>query len=96
MTNQSVSDTVYNVSSGANTSASYRIALVGNAPPGVTIQLIITKTYKTPSVLDCQLFEQDHELLLANVVNPVFLPPGSNLNDPATFDRVDRQRDGAI
>jgi streptogramin lyase len=86
VTNQSVSDTVYNVSSGANTSASYRIALVGNAPPGVTTQLIITKTYKTPSVLDCQLFEQDHELLLTNVVNPVFLPPGSNLNDPATFD----------
>ncbi|HEY7113583.1 MAG TPA: hypothetical protein VIA45_11685, partial [Thermoanaerobaculia bacterium] len=86
VTNQSVSDTVYEVSSDANTSASYRIALVGNAPPGVKIQLIITKTYKTPAVLDCQLFEQDHEILLTNVVNPVFLPPGSNLHDPAIFD----------
>ncbi len=86
VTNQSVSDTVYQVSDGGNTSGSYRIALVGTVPSNVTTQLIITKTYKTPAVLDCQLFEQDHELLLANIVNPVFLPPNANLSDPSIFD----------
>jgi hypothetical protein len=86
VTNQSVSDAVYEVTNEGNTAASYRVALVGNAPAGVTTQLIITKTYKTPAVLDCQLFEQGQELLLANILNPVFSPPGSNLTDPSIFD----------
>jgi hypothetical protein len=82
ITNASPTDAVYTVTSNANTSASYRIKLVGSVDPGVITQLIVTKTYKTLASQNCDLFEQSQELLVTNVLNPTITPPGSNLTDP--------------
>ncbi len=82
VTNVNPSDAVYTVTNTGNTTASYQVKLVGTAPPpGVVTQLIITKTYKTLAGQDCQLFEQAHELLVSNVLNPVFTAPGAVSND---------------
>ena len=86
ITNASPSDAVYTVTSTANTSASYRIKLVGSIDPGVITQLIVTKSYKTLASQDCELFEQSQELLVANVLNPTITPAGSNLTDPEFLD----------
>ena len=86
VTNVNPSDAVYTVTNTGNTAAAYRVSLVGTAPAGVTTQLIITKTYKTPAAQNCQVFEQDVELLQANILNPVFTPPGGNLTDPSILD----------
>ncbi len=86
MTNVNPSDAVYTLTNTGNTAAAYQVKLVGNVPAGVTTQLIITKTYKTPAGQNCQLFEQDHELLQANILNPVFTPASANLNDPTILD----------
>ncbi len=87
VTNGSISDASYTVTNTGNTSASFRVSLVGTAPaPDVHLQLIITKTYKTLASQNCELFEQSHELLLSNIVNPVFTAPNANLNDPNILD----------
>ncbi|MEO8432974.1 MAG: kelch repeat-containing protein [Acidobacteriota bacterium] len=87
VTNVNPSDAVYTVTNTGNTTASYQVKLVGTAPPaGVVTQLIITKSYKTLAGQNCQLFEQNHETLVVNVLNPVFTPPGAVLNDPSVLD----------
>lgn len=81
VTNQSLSDATYTVTNNGNTSTSYRVKLVGNAPAGTALQLIVTRVYQTPVSVNCQLTLQQQDVTLANINNPVFQDP-TNLNDP--------------
>jgi hypothetical protein len=81
ISNQSISDATYTVTNTGNTSASYRVKLVGNAPSNVHLQLIVSKASQTPISVNCQLLQEQQNVVLANVDNPVF-EEASNLTDP--------------
>jgi hypothetical protein len=83
VTNAPVSDATYTVTNTGNTAASYRVQLAGTAP-AAPLQLIITKPYANPASLNCVLFEQQHNLPVANVINPQFSStPNPNITDPS-------------
>ena len=77
VSNAPVSDATYTVTNTGNTAATYRVELVGTAPAGTPLQLIITKPYANPASQNCVLFEQQHNVPIANVVNPEVVIPGS-------------------
>ena len=81
--NQSVTDATYQVSNEGNTTTSYAVKLFQKAPlpAGVNLQLILTKQYLLPVAEGCNLLQQIQNIVVANVPNPVFTPPGS-LGDP--------------
>ncbi len=87
VSNAPVSDATYTVTNTGNTASTYRIQLVGTAPTDTPLQLIITKPYTNPASLNCVLFEQQHNIPVANVVNPEFLspnsPPAPGITDPS-------------
>ncbi len=89
LSNQPVSDGTYTVSNTGNTSASYRVKLVGNAPTSnARLQLIVNKTYQTPIGLNCQLMTENQNTLQTNISNPVVEPttnfdPNPNLTNGA-------------
>jgi hypothetical protein len=87
VTNAPVSDATYTVTNTGNTASTYHVQLAGTAPTGTPLQLIITKPYANPASLNCVLFEQQHNLPVASVVNPTFvdpnLPPNPAITDPS-------------
>ena len=87
VSNAPVSDATYTVTNTGNTASTYRIQLVGTAPSGTPLQLIITKPYANPASLNCVLFEQQHNIPVANVLNPEVISPGSapgsGITDPS-------------
>ncbi len=98
ISNTPVSDATYTVTNTGNTSTSYHIKLVktGNLPGNAQFQLVINKAYATPVGVNCQLFVEDANSLLTNIVNPSFESP-ANFSDPnisnpnisnATFELV--------
>ena len=87
VTNAPVSDATYTVTNTGNTASTYHVQLAGTAPTGTPLQLIITKPYANPASLNCVLFEQQHNLPVASIVNPMFvdpnLPPNPAITDPS-------------
>ncbi|HEX7615083.1 MAG TPA: putative Ig domain-containing protein [Thermoanaerobaculia bacterium] len=87
VTNAPVSDATYTVTNTGNTASTYHVQLAGTAPTGTPLQLIITKPYANPASLNCVLFEQQHNLPVASIVNPTFvdpnLPPNPAITDPS-------------
>jgi virginiamycin B lyase len=87
VTNAPVSDATYTVTNTGNTAATYHLQLAGTAPAGTPLQIIITKPYATPASLNCVLFEQQHNVPIANVVNLAFVnpnqPPNPAITDPS-------------
>jgi hypothetical protein len=81
ISNQPVSDVTYVATNTGNTTASYHVKLVGTAPGGVQLQLLLNKTYGTPLGLGCALREETHETLLAAINEPLVESP-TGLNDP--------------
>jgi hypothetical protein len=77
----SISDATYKVTNVGNTSASYHVKLVGNAPANAHLQLIISKAYQNPISINCQLLQEQRNVVLANINDPVF-EDTSNLTDP--------------
>ena len=69
-----------------NTTASYTVNLLLNnpVPAGFSTQLLIHKTFTTPAADGCELKEQPHTILLANIPNPQFVtdPANPNLQNP--------------
>ena len=69
-----------------NTTASYTVNLLLNnpVPAGFSTQLLIHKTFTTPAADGCELKEQPHTILLANIPNPQFVtdPTNPNLQNP--------------
>lgn len=90
ITSAPLSDATYTVTNTGNTTHSYRIAIVGSAPPLTPLQLILTKTYVTPLGMGCQLVPEPHDVLLANIddVSDAVIAPGTvfdpNIPDPRT------------
>lgn len=75
--NASISDATWSVKNDGNTVTSYSVKLLQNTatPAGFKTQLILFKT-NTPSVArDCNLGFQRQNIVIANVVNPVFTSP---------------------
>ena len=75
--NASLSDATWNIKNDGNTFTSYSVKLLKNmdTPAGFKTQLILYKT-NTPSVArDCNLGFQRQNVVVANVINPVFTSP---------------------
>lgn len=72
----SLTDTTWTVTNNGNTTTSYSINLLLNGlspdPNLIALQLILHKTYKTPVAVNCTLATHTHNVLLANITNPVF------------------------
>jgi hypothetical protein len=86
ISNASISDATYTVTNAGNTSASYRVKLVGNYPnSGANLQLIISKVYQTPISINCQLEQEQANEVVANIINPAF-GDASDLTDPDIQD----------
>ena len=81
--NQTVTDASYQVTNAGNTTTSYAVKLFQKTPlpAGVNLQLILTKQYLLPVAQGCNLLQQIQNIVVANIPNPVFTPPGS-LGDP--------------
>jgi hypothetical protein len=88
ISNASVSDATYTVTNDGNTSASYRVKLVGNAPANAHLQLIISKAYQNPISVNCQLLQQQRNEVVASITDPVF-ESASDLTDPNITDSRD-------
>ena len=80
------SDTNWVVTNEGNTTASYTVNLLLNTPvpAGFSTQLLLHKTFTTPAADGCELKEQPHTILLANIPNPQFVtdPTNPNLQNP--------------
>jgi hypothetical protein len=78
ISNQSLTDTTWTMTNDGNTTTAYSIKLLladPNAVPDpskVVLQLILRKVYTTPAAVGCDLVLHAHNVLLANIVNPVF------------------------
>ncbi len=89
--NGAISDITWKVSNTGNTTASFNVNLFlaqQTLPAGLKTQLVLLKTYRTPATVanGCQLGFQTRNILLANIRNPILVPPGggtANANDPA-------------
>ncbi len=82
VSNAPLADATFTVTNLGNTTHSYHVKLVGEAPsPNVALQLIIQKLYVTPLGLNCELQVEPHNALLANIVNPIVGDP-DGLFDP--------------
>ena len=76
LTNAAINDTTWVLTNDGNTTASYTINLVTNAPLPVDFasQLLIHKTHTSPTAMNCVLAEQPYTLLVANIPDPEFVP----------------------
>ncbi len=89
--NGAIADITWKVTNDGNTTASFNVNLFlaqQQLPAGVKTQLVLLKTYRTPVTVrnGCQLAFQTRNILLANIRNPILVPPGggtANANDPA-------------
>ncbi len=76
LTNAGINDTTWVLTNDGNTTASYTINLVTNAPlpTGFASQLLVHKTTTTPTAQNCLLAEQPYAILVANIPDPEFVP----------------------
>ncbi len=84
--NGSIADSTWTVTNNGNTTAAYSVKLLLNRtlPPNYfKFQLILHRTYTTPVARGCDLGEEKHEVVIANIRNPQFSDP-SNLGNPDT------------
>jgi hypothetical protein len=83
--NSSLTDVTWNVTNTGNTTAGFNVNLFLSqaAPAGVKLQLVLHKSYTTPAAVSCDLKLRSHTVLVTNILNPVFITPGSGgLPDP--------------
>ena len=85
ISNQSLTDTTWTITNDGNTTSAYSVKLLLNGvqptADQVALQLILRKVYTTPVAVNCTLALHAHNVLLANIVNPVFTAP-SEVNNP--------------
>jgi len=67
ISNTPVSDATYAVVNSGNTAHSYRVALYGNNPNNVPLQVIVTKNSTTPTSASCVLLNQPQSVVVSNV-----------------------------
>jgi hypothetical protein len=90
LSNAGFSDSSWEITNDGNTTAAYTVNLVlnGTVPDGFATQLLIHKTLFTPAALNCQLAEQPHTILLANIPDPEFVPPADVANPRIQNPRI--------
>ena len=90
LTNAGFSDTSWEITNDGNTTAAYTVNLVlnGTVPAGFATQLLLHKTVFTPAARNCELAEQPHTILLANVPDPEFVPPTDVANPRIQNPRI--------
>lgn len=98
--NGAITDVTWTIINTGNTTASFNINLfLANAAAklagaggtgvqgGIKTQLVVHKTYTTPIALGCDLKQELHRVLVANVLYPKFTAPGaSTAFDPSNPD----------
>jgi hypothetical protein len=82
ISNTTISDTTYAVTNTGNTTHSYRVALYGDNPTNVPLQVIVTKNYATPASVGCTLQTVPQSTVLANVNDAVIAPTLAAATDP--------------
>ncbi len=88
LSNASISDLNYEYQNTGNTSTAYSIKIVGTKPnPGEVLQLIVARTYTTPTAVGCELKEEAHNHILASIddVSGAVVSPTSKV-DPGVGD----------
>jgi hypothetical protein len=85
----SLTDATWKLTNRGNTTASFKVRLVtpGPVPANFKIQLLVNKSYAYPAVsltsASCQLTQLNQNILVANILNPVFFSPTSpDLTNP--------------
>ena len=86
----SLTDFTWRLLNKGNTTSTFSIRLVtpygkASVPAGFKTQLLITRTYATPapSKTECKVIEYAQTQLVANIVNPKFVTPGTpDLTNP--------------
>jgi hypothetical protein len=88
--NGALTDVTWAITNTGNTTATFDVDLFfknQNVPGGIKTQLILYRVYKTPessSGAGCDTKLKTQNVLVANILNPVFKAPGSPLTpDPA-------------
>lgn len=96
LANTTLTDVTWTVTNTGNTAASFNVNLflaqetdkicaADESPSGdgcIATQLILTKSYSTPTALACELQVQTQTILIANIVNPRFVTPGTAATTP--------------
>ena len=77
LANFSVSEASYTLTNQGNTTASYKIRLVGASPSDVKLQLILSKRYLTPGAYKCVLIQEAQNTIQANVPRPPVTDPSN-------------------
>ena len=82
--NSSLTDVTWNVTNTGNTTTGFNVNLFLSqaAPAGVKLQLVLHKSYTTPAAVSCDLKLRTHLVLVANILNPVFVTPDGGITDP--------------
>jgi hypothetical protein len=92
VTSAPLSDANYTLKNDGNTTHSYHVKLVGNAPScGTTscpIQLILSKPYGSPAAVNCELVQNYAPVIVANVddVSSAIVSSGAEVANPAIPD----------
>jgi hypothetical protein len=100
--NASLTDVTWNVTNTGNTTTAFNVNLFLSeaAPAGVKLQLVLHKSYTTPVAVSCDLKLRSHTVLVANILNPVFVTPGSgglpDPNDPAATNATIQLEPGEV
>lgn len=81
LADQTVTDATYTIVNNGNTVGSYAVKLFGTQPAGTTLQLILSKTYLTPTSQNCQLASQSQNTVQVSVPDPV-IENANTLGDP--------------
>ena len=67
ISNTPITDATYAISNTGNTAHSYRVALFGNNPNAVPVQVILTKNSTTPTSVNCVLQNVPQSVVVSNV-----------------------------
>jgi hypothetical protein len=81
LADQTTTDATYTIVNNGNTTGSYAIKLFGTQPAGTTLQLILSKSYLTPTSQNCQLASLSQITTQVSVPDPV-VENAATVGDP--------------
>ncbi len=83
LADQTTTDATYTITNNGNTVGSYAVKLFGTQPAGTTLQLVLSKTYLTPTSQNCQLASQAQNTVQVSIPDPV-IETAAQLTDTET------------
>jgi hypothetical protein len=98
LADQTTTDATYTITNNGNTVGSYAVKLFGTQPAGTTLQLILSKTYLTPTSQNCQLASQAQNTVQVSIPDPVIETAAqltnTETNNPSTKNATINLRPG--